>query len=237
MADNGQKTEEPTPKRLRQGAQGRTVPHCAPVRVGHAIPVFVALLQAWGGQWFAELRRLMRQALVAAFSAQPDGALAMEISRYLLVRVLRLLAPAAGVLLLVTLAMQLVATRLGVSLKKLAPDLKRLSPLSQLRELPRQNLPALLRARSHAPAVQHRCIRHHPGQSVRLYGPPFSRGGIRLPAGLRLARHTALESLWRLHAVRRGGPAPATQPLPQRPAHEQAGDARRVQGNAKAIPK
>jgi flagellar biosynthetic protein FlhB len=42
--------------------------------------------------------------------------------------------------------MQLAASQLGVSLKKLTPDLKRLNPLSRLRELPKQNLPALLRA-------------------------------------------------------------------------------------------
>jgi flagellar biosynthetic protein FlhB len=64
----------------------------------------------------------------------------------MLVTVLRLLAPAAGVLLVVTLGTQLGATQLGVSLKKLAPDLQRLNPLSRLRDLPKQNLPALLRA-------------------------------------------------------------------------------------------
>jgi flagellar biosynthesis protein FlhB len=106
---------------------------------------FVAVLEAWGGQWFAELRLLMRQALAGAFSTGPE-AQAVEISRHLLVDLLRLLAPAAGVLLVVTLGMQLAASQLGVSLKKLAPDLKRLNPLSRLRELPKQNLPALLRA-------------------------------------------------------------------------------------------
>jgi flagellar biosynthetic protein FlhB len=106
---------------------------------------FVAVLEAWGGQWFDELRRLMRQALAAAFAAQAE-AQAVETGRCLLAGLLRLLAPAAGVLLLATLSMQLAATQLGVSLKKLAPDLQRLNPLSRLRELPRQNLPALLRA-------------------------------------------------------------------------------------------
>ena len=50
------------------------------------------------------------------------------------------------VLLGVTLAAQFMVTRLGVSLKKLAPDLKRLNPANRLRELPRQNIPALLQA-------------------------------------------------------------------------------------------
>ena len=105
---------------------------------------FVAVLEAWGGPWLAELRLLMRQSLAAAFSTH-EGQIA-EISRHLLLDLLWLLAPAAGVLLVVTLGMQLAASQLGVSLKKLAPDIKRLNPLSRLRELPKQNLPALLRA-------------------------------------------------------------------------------------------
>jgi len=45
-----------------------------------------------------------------------------------------------------TLGIRLVTTRFGLSLKKLAPDLKRLNPLSKLRELPKQNLPSLMQA-------------------------------------------------------------------------------------------
>ena len=50
--------------------------------------------------------------------------------------------------------MQLGVTRLGVSLKKLAPDFKRLNPLSKLRELPKQNLPSLLQAVDHDPGLR-----------------------------------------------------------------------------------
>lgn len=145
MADSGQRTEKPTPKRLEKARKEGQFPTARQFVSAVQFTVFVALLQAWGGEWFAELRRLMRQALQAAFSAQPDVH-ALEISRHLLGSALRLLAPAAGVLLLTTLAIQLAATQLGVSFKKLAPSLKRLSPLSKLRELPKQNLPALLRA-------------------------------------------------------------------------------------------
>lgn len=145
MADNGQRTEQPTPKRLDKARKEGQFPTARQFVPAMQFLVFVALLEAWGGQWLGELRLLMRQTLAAAFTAQPEGQV-VELSRHLLVRLLRLLAPAAGALLLATLGMQLIATRLGVSLKKLAPDLKRLNPLSRLRELPRQNLPALARA-------------------------------------------------------------------------------------------
>ena len=145
MANNGQKTEEPTARRLDKARKEGQFPAARQFVSAMQFLAFVAVLEAWGGQWFSELRMLMRRVLAAAFSTGSD-ARAAEISRYLLVDLLRLLAPAAGVLLVATLAMQLAATQLGVSLKKVAPDLQRLNPLSRLRELPKQNLPALLRA-------------------------------------------------------------------------------------------
>ena len=145
MADNGQKTEQPTPKRLQKARKEGQFPTARQFVSAMQFVAFVAVLQAWGGQWLAELRHQMRQGLAAAFSAQPDAHV-LEIFRHMLWSVLRLLAPAAGVLLAATLGMQLAATQLGVSLKKLTPDLQRLNPLSKLRELPKQNLPAVLRA-------------------------------------------------------------------------------------------
>ena len=145
MADNnGQRTEQPTAKRLDKARKEGQFPTARQFVSAMQFLAFVAVLEAWGGQWFAELRRLMRHALLAAFAAGADKV--VETSRYLLLDLLRLLAPAAGVLLAVTLGTQLAATQFGVSLKKLAPDPQRLNPLARLRELPKQNLPALLRA-------------------------------------------------------------------------------------------
>jgi len=143
MADNGQRTEQPTPKRLEKARKEGQFPTARQFVPAIQFLVFAALLDAWGGQWLGELRRLTRQALSAAFSGDPR---VTEIGRHLLLRVLLLLAPAGGLLLLTALAAQLISTQLGVSLKKLAPDLKRLNPLARLKELPRQNVPALLRA-------------------------------------------------------------------------------------------
>jgi flagellar biosynthetic protein FlhB len=56
------------------------------------------------------------------------------------------LATLGGAILIITVAAQLAVTRLGVSLKKLTPDIKRLSPMAKLRELPKQNFPALMQA-------------------------------------------------------------------------------------------
>jgi flagellar biosynthetic protein FlhB len=143
VADNGQRTEQPTGKRLEKARKEGQFPTARQFVSAMQFLAFVAVLQSWGGGWLDELRRLMRQTLAAAFTEQPAAG---EISRHLLVSVLRLLAPAGGVLLLATLALQLAATQLGVSLKKLTPDLQRLNPLARLRDLPKQNVPALARA-------------------------------------------------------------------------------------------
>jgi len=143
MADNGQRTEQPTAKRLQKARQEGQFPAARQFVSAMQFVAFMAVLQAWGPEWLAELRRLMRLVLAAAFT---PGAQALELGRYVLVRVLALVAPGAGILLAATLGMQLIATQFGVSLKKVTPDLGRLNPLARLRELPRQNLPALARA-------------------------------------------------------------------------------------------
>ncbi len=146
MADSGQKTEQPTQKRLQKARTEGQFPTSREFVSAMQFLTFAAVLHSWGGEWFQELRQGMRHGLGAAFNGGPAAALSMEVSRYLLIRMLEVLAPAGGVLLLVTLGMQLIATRLGVSLKKLMPDFKRLNPMARLKDLPRQNVPALLRA-------------------------------------------------------------------------------------------
>ncbi|HTX34658.1 MAG TPA: EscU/YscU/HrcU family type III secretion system export apparatus switch protein [Bryobacteraceae bacterium] len=143
MPDNGQRTEQPTAKRLDKARKEGQFPTARQLVSAVQFVVFVAVLEAWGGAWLDQLRRLMRETLAAAFVPQANPP---EISRHLLLAMARVLAPAAGVLLAATLGIQLVATQFGVSLKKVAPDFKRLNPVSRLRELPRQNLPALLMA-------------------------------------------------------------------------------------------
>ena len=56
------------------------------------------------------------------------------------------LAVAGMLIAVLTLGLRLLTTRFGFSLKKLAPELSRLNPAAKLKELPRQNLPALLQA-------------------------------------------------------------------------------------------
>ncbi|MGA2136227.1 MAG: EscU/YscU/HrcU family type III secretion system export apparatus switch protein [Bryobacteraceae bacterium] len=143
MADTGQRSEQPTAKRLDKARKEGQFPTARQFVSAVQFLTFVALLDACGAEWFDQMRDLMRRTLLGAFAPRAE---AVEISRHLLAGLLRLLAPAGGVLLAATLGVQLISTQFGVSLKKLAPDPQRLNPLTRLRELPRQNLPALVSA-------------------------------------------------------------------------------------------
>ena len=146
MADKSQQTEQPTQRRLnkaREEGQFAT----ARLFVGALqFLTFVALLRSWGSQWVADLHRSMALLLQHGLGPRLDPAQVITLSLDFLKRALMPLGLGGAAIMLVTLAAQLLVTRFGISLKKLSPDLKRLNPLSKLRQLPRENIPALLQA-------------------------------------------------------------------------------------------
>jgi flagellar biosynthetic protein FlhB len=146
MADKDQKTEQPTLRRMHKAREEGNFPS-ARIFVGAVqFLAFVAMLRSWGATWIGATHDTMAQLLNHALAPSLDPAFILNLSVELIKRTFMPLAVLGGVLLGVTLAAQFMVTRLGVSLKKLAPDFKRLSPASRLRELPRQNIPAVLQA-------------------------------------------------------------------------------------------
>lgn len=146
MADKSQQTEKPTQRRLnkaREEGQFAT----ARLFVGALqFLTFVSLVNSWGGQWVINMHRSMAQLLQLGLGQRLEAAQVISLSLDFLKRALLPLGMAGGVIMLVTLAAQLLVTRFGVSLKKLAPDLKRLNPLNKLQQLPKENIPALIQA-------------------------------------------------------------------------------------------
>jgi flagellar biosynthetic protein FlhB len=146
MADKSQKTEQPTQRRLKKAREEGNFP-TARIFVGALqFLAFVTLIHAWGPAWILSLRAsmasLLQHALDPRLSTSEIVALGLDLIR----RAMIPLASLGAVMIAITLAIQLGVTRLGLSLKKLAPDIQRLNPLSRLRELPKQNLPSLLQA-------------------------------------------------------------------------------------------
>jgi flagellar biosynthesis protein FlhB len=146
MADSSGKTEQPTQRRLQKAREEGQFPSAREFVSALQFLVLLGLLAAGGASWFGELRRLIRalflQAFVGELSPERLSSLAWQVFwTHFLPLVLCGLT-----LALATLAIRLITTRFGLSLKKLAPDPKRLNPIARLRELPSQNLPSLIQA-------------------------------------------------------------------------------------------
>jgi flagellar biosynthetic protein FlhB len=138
MADKGQKTEQPTPRRIEKARHEGQFPASREFVAAVQFMVFVAILAAWGSRWLADVVQATGLIFRLAFSS---GAVeVMELVQQMAWRCFAPLMVAGGALVLISIVAQLAATRMGLSLKKLAPDVRRLNPVSRLRELLRQNL-------------------------------------------------------------------------------------------------
>ncbi len=146
MSEKDQKTEQATPRRLQKAREEGNFP-TSPVFVSALqFLAFVAMVHSWGDVWIATLRDTVAQLLHHALQPSLDQAFIISTGVSLLRQTFLPLAALAAVLMAVTLAAQLMVTRMGVSLKKLAPYINRLNPVNRLRQLPRQNIPALIQA-------------------------------------------------------------------------------------------
>lgn len=145
MADQGQKTEQPTQQRLKKARKEGQFPVSREFVAAMQFLAFVALLGAWGPEWMAGIQKLARALILHAFGTVDDAA-AVRLGRELLGRCFLIFAPAGAVLLVTTLAVQFATTGLGLSGKKLAPDIKRLNPLQRLRQLPNENITGTVQA-------------------------------------------------------------------------------------------
>lgn len=146
MAGQGEKTEQPTQRRLKKAREEGNFPTARVFVSAVQFLAFVTLLHAWGPEWIGSIRLAMAMVLQRALSPHLNTSEILSVGMDLLVKMLAPLALLGAALLGVTFGIQLVVTRFGFSVKKLTPDLSRLSPLSKLRQLPKQNASAVLQA-------------------------------------------------------------------------------------------
>jgi flagellar biosynthetic protein FlhB len=145
MADQG-KTEPATQRRMEKAREEGQFPAAREFVSALQFMVFLALLGSGGAAWFAQFRGTTRSLFRLAFAPELRREDLTKVAwqlawNNLLPLVLCGLAIAAA-----TLGFRLITTRFGLSLKKLAPDIARLNPLTKIKELPRQNLPTLLQS-------------------------------------------------------------------------------------------
>jgi flagellar biosynthetic protein FlhB len=143
---DGQKSEKPTQRRMKKAREEGQFPTARVFVSAMQFLAFVSFLHFWGADWILDIRasmaNLFQHALDPKLGTQEVIGLSLDLLKHTLIGLAILGATLVGV----TIAMQFVVTRMGISLKKLAPDIKRLSPMEKLKQLPKQNLPSLLQA-------------------------------------------------------------------------------------------
>jgi flagellar biosynthesis protein FlhB len=146
MSERDQKTEQATARRLERARREGQFPSSKQFVPAVQFLAFTAIVGRWGGDWMQQVRQTARFLIGRAFGSDVQSSDLVRIAYDVVIRMFLPLVVAGGALVAVTLAAQMMVTRFGLSAKKLTPDFGRVSPLAKLRELPRQNFPALVQA-------------------------------------------------------------------------------------------
>jgi len=143
MSDSGQRTEKPTHQRVRKAREEGRFAVSREFVSALQFLAFVGIL-GWGGsRWFRQLQIVTRRLLGASMSMSLTAGTIPAALREVGVPLALPMIWAGFGLMAVSLATQLATTQMGFSLSRLTPAFSRLSPLAQLRQLPRRNLGSL----------------------------------------------------------------------------------------------
>ena len=131
MAAGDQKSEKPTPRRLIKAREEGNFPTARTFVGSMQFLAFVALLHVWGPAWIKSLQNgfmgLIQTALNPKLYPRDLLFLCVALMKQLMIPI----GMMGAVMIGITIAVQLVVTGFGISLKKLTPDLKRLNPLAR----------------------------------------------------------------------------------------------------------
>ena len=146
MASSGNKTEKPTPQRLRKAReQGQFLVSRGflnSIQFVVAILLLGRLVVSWKSGFAHSILQLLNRAMSGTISESEWPVLV----RGIFVQNLSPLLLFAGALMGATLATHLAISKLGFSLQRLTPSLARLSPGSKLKNLPGQNFKSVVEA-------------------------------------------------------------------------------------------
>jgi flagellar biosynthesis protein FlhB len=146
MADKHSKTEQATAKRVLKARTEGQFATSREIVAATQFVVFVIFISNAISGWLTSVKQMLRASIENAFTTELDISTVVQISTGLLNRVFVPLAIAAGVAAAVTLGVHLYITKMGFSLKKLTPDIKRFNPVNKIRDLLRQGPVGFLQA-------------------------------------------------------------------------------------------
>lgn len=145
MAD-AQHTEKPTQRRLDRARREGNFPSSREFLGAAHFAGAVTFIALFSGSFFTSLLQLIRQLFAIAFHSTLSQRDVVALARNFIAPSFLPLIFGGLALTAIVIAVQLGTTQLGLSLQKLAPDVKRLNPLTRLQGLPGQNLPMLVQA-------------------------------------------------------------------------------------------
>lgn len=146
MADQGQRTEKATKRKLEKARREGQFPSSREFLASLQFLTFTALLASGGAALLSRMREMARYFLTAAFHTELTPHTLPRLYQESVGHTFRPLAWLGLCLAGVAAAGQLASTRLGLSPSKLAPDIKRLNPLEKLRNVPSQNFASFAQA-------------------------------------------------------------------------------------------
>src|SRR5260370_36520994 len=126
MADKSGQTEKPTQRRLEKARKEGQYPSAKEFVAALQFMVFLGLLGTGGARWFTQFRQTTRWLFTRAFTGDLGVEDLSHIAWQIFWKHFLPLAVGGIAVAAATLAIRLVSTRFGLSLKKLAPDLKRI---------------------------------------------------------------------------------------------------------------
>jgi flagellar biosynthetic protein FlhB len=197
MSDRNQRTEKPTPQKLRKAREKGQFPHSKELVAAIQFAVLVGILGSAASAWFESIGEGMRSMFAAAFTVELTTATVTSLARRSIVSGFVPLAFAGSLVLAVTLLVQLASTNMGVSFQRLAPNFSKFNPMSRLKEIPRQNLPVALQALIIFLVMAYfvyAILQEHLAQFLRL---PFTD----LDSGLSVVFASVQQLLWRMAAL------------------------------------
>jgi flagellar biosynthesis protein FlhB len=197
VPDQSSKTEKPTKHRIKKSREEGQFLSSRELVAAAQFVVFVVVVVFATQSWFHTLESESRVLIERAFGGELDITAMTAMSRAML---WRLFAPlAAGGLLLVagSLVTQFATTKLGFTLTRLTPDVKRFNPVTKFRDLasqaPLSVLQALLMLVLFAGAI-YSIAKDNSGSFFRL---PFAS----LNTGLQVVSQSLTQLLWKAAAL------------------------------------
>src|SRR5579872_2478454 len=197
MADSHSKTEQPTAKRLLKARQEGQFASSREIVAAAQFFVFVIFMSTAISGWLTTVKQTLRESLTQAFTTDLDIATVVQLSTSLLNRIFVPLAIAASVAAVATLGIHLSITRMGFSLKKLTPDIKRLNPANKIKEVFRQGPIGLLQAATMLLVFGVTAFTLARQNAEKFFSIPFSS----LETGLGMVADSLKDLLWKAAAV------------------------------------